>query len=93
MSKYKDIEGAVPVNGDVTPITRRKIEKLDTSRWYEMNISELTDQRIILNNRIMYASTSGNGGVIQQLQRGLAQLDQLIAEKSAEGNNDNIQIF
>lgn len=83
VSKYEEYEGAVNVNGDITPISRKKIENLDSMKWPDMSISELTDQRIILNNRIMQASASGNLGIVQQLKRGLFYLDELMVEKSS----------
>lgn len=78
MSKYKNIEGAVPVDGDITPITRRKIDQIDASKWPEMSIFELTEQRTMLQNRIYAASSGGNQSIISQLYAGLNQLDALI---------------
>jgi len=87
----KDFEGSVSVNGDVTPITRQPIDKLDSTRWPEMSVNELTEQRIILSNRISAASAyGGNASVINQLQRGLATLDGLIRQRS---QNDGDEMF
>lgn len=88
MSKYKDIEGSVPVHGDITPITRKKIEQLDSTLWPDMSVSQLWDQRIILNNRLQQASSTGSGAIVQQLQRGLQQLDALIKQKSAQAPDE-----
>lgn len=84
MANVKDLEGSVSVTDDITPITRRKIDQLDASKWPDMSVNELTEQRIILSNRIAAASGyGGNMSVVQQLQRGLASLDAMIAQKSA----------
>lgn len=90
MSKYKDIEGAVPVNGDITPITRKKIEQVDSSQWNEMTVSELYDQRIILSNRMSQASMSGNPAILQQIECGLRALDAIISERSQGSDEINL---
>lgn len=82
--KYKDLEGSIPVNGDITPITRQKIEKLDSSQWPDMDVSALYDQRIILTNRIAAASSSGSYGMVQQLEHGLKYLDSILASKKTD---------
>lgn len=83
--KYKDVEGAVPVDGDITPVTRQKIDQIDASKWPDMSINQLTDQRIVLSNRIATVrGWGGNTSVIEQLQRGLNQLDTLLREKAKE---------
>lgn len=90
MTKIKNIEGAVPVDGDITPITRRKIDQIDAANWSSMSVNELTDQRIILQNRIIAAQCSGNGSLISQLRMGLAQLDGLIQQRGSIKSEDRL---
>lgn len=90
MSKYKNWEGSTPVNGDVTPITKQKIEQLDSSQWESMSNSQLYDQRIILTTRIAQASAVGQISIVHQLERGLQYLDGLLASR---GNSDEIHLL
>ena len=71
--------GAVNINGDLTPITRQKIETVTAERWTEMNNSELHDQRIILNNRMNMAYNSGQAAVAQQIQAGINTIEALLS--------------
>lgn len=73
-------EGSVPVDGDITPITRKDIDQIDSSRWPEMTLNELLDQRTILTNRIFAAQN--NTSVVTQMKRGLAALEGLIQERA-----------
>lgn len=84
MSKIKDLEGSISVTDDITPITRQKVESVDSNAWSNMSVSELYDQRIILSNRLVQASASGNYSIVQQIQRGLNQIDAILASHENE---------
>ena len=79
----RQLEGSVPVHGNQTPITRRPVEELRADLWPEMSLVQLLEQRRIMTNRIGYASSTGNGNIIVQLEQGLKVLDNIIAEHGA----------
>jgi len=81
--KYKDLEGSVPVNGDITPITRRPIDQLDASEWENMTTAELVGQRNALYNRITLAQSMGQLQMVPAMQRGLNYLDAILQERNA----------
>lgn len=89
MADVKDFTGAVNVNGDVTPITRQKIEKVTPEKWGQMDINGLWDQRIILNNRAVMALQSGHAEVAKQVQAGINMIDAILQQKAeAASKND-----
>jgi len=89
MANVKDYTGAVNVNGDITPTTRQKIEKVTPEKWNLMDINSLWDQRIILNNRMIMALQSDHAAIAQQLQAGINALDALLQRKAAEEESKN----
>jgi hypothetical protein len=48
-----------------------------------MSMGELVDQRIAIQQRIYMMQTSGNGNIVAQLQRGLQNLDAILAHKAS----------
>ena len=91
----KDFEGSVPVTIDskVTPVTRQPIEQLDATKWPEMSINELVDQRTIMINRINMAQAYGNNsGIVQQLEQGLRMLEFLLKKKDEEAPDETVLI-
>lgn len=80
----KQFEGTVDVNSDVTPITRQPITQVTPNTWTEMSLNELWDQHNTLSQRLMYASEAGSPDMIQQLQRGIFTLEQIIKAKSPD---------
>ena len=83
----KDYTGSVSVEGNITPITREKIESVEPQKWVEMDINMLYDQRIILNNRMVRAYQAGHAEIAQQIQNGINLIDSLIKKKVDEQNN------
>lgn len=84
MSKDTDhnyYQGSTPVNGDTTPITRQKIQNVDATRWEELSTTELHDQRSALQARLSQAQSLGHPQLIQHLERGIQQLDQILMER------------
>lgn len=80
-----DLEGAVSVEGDVTPITRQPIAKITPERWNEMSASELHSQREIMCNRYYAAIQAGLLVGAQTLQAGIASIDSMLEDIGIEG--------
>lgn len=78
--KLKPGEGAVNVNGDMTPITRQPIQQIERHRWHEMSVEQLFEQKQILSNRLMYAMRSQTPVIQQQLQAGINELDMIMSK-------------
>ena len=87
MSKYKDIEGAVPVDGNMTPISRKPVDQISGTEWQDMSLSSLLEQKGMLLSRMNVAS-SVCPQAIPALRRGISELDQIIANKSK--NNESL---
>lgn len=87
MVDVKDFTGAVNINGDVTPITRQKIDKVTPNKWNQMNSNALWDQRITLYNRMIMAQAAGQGGVAKQIQQGINTIDAILQRKATESEN------
>lgn len=81
----EDIEGAIDVNGDVTPITRQPIEQVDAADWSDRSVAELARQRVTLQNRLAYCQQHGSMDMIKALKMGITQIDLVIKSKH---NND-----
>ena len=79
--KLKDLTGAASVNGDVTPTLREPITKVDANDWSQMSSSELWEQKSTLMTRLAYAQQM-SPQIVQQIQRGITAIDQLLLEKS-----------
>lgn len=89
MANIKDYEGAVNINGDITPITRVPIEQVTPNDWPTMDFNLLWDQRIILNNRMNLAYSSGNANIALQIQKGLNMLDSLLRQRAESNETTN----
>lgn len=71
-----DFTGSVPVDGDITPITRQPIEHVNAHDWTKMSISELHKQREILQRRYYQALSVGvSAGMIEQ---GIKTIDAIL---------------
>jgi hypothetical protein len=68
-------------DAELTPITKKKIPKVDASRWDDMTPSELYDQLFILEQRIMYCKQYGHMDAAKQIERGVVALRQLIEQR------------
>lgn len=79
----KEYEGSYDVNGDVTPITRKKVELVDSSRWDNLSVTDLHGQRAILAQRLMLAQ-SHHPEMAKMIQMGIVHLDQMIMTKSSD---------
>lgn len=88
MANVKDFTGSVNVtDGEITPITRQKIEKITPENWQKMDINALWDQRIILNNRMVLALQAGHAEIAQQVQRGINTIDAHLQHRKAENES------
>lgn len=76
--------GAVNVNGDVTPITRQPIDKVNAGDWGKMTVSELHKQRDILQQRYYRALQSGLGSGANTIQAGINQIDYILENMGGE---------
>jgi len=76
------------VNGDLTP-SGNEVELVSADEWANMNVSQLFDQRIVLNNRLAIVSQYGNPGMIKQIQMGIQQLDVVLQYKENRKSKKN----
>jgi hypothetical protein len=83
--ELKDLEGAVSVEGDITPITRSPISKITPDRWSEMAASELHSQREILVNRYYGALQAGLLDGAKTIQAGIMAIDARLEDIGIEG--------
>ncbi len=89
--KYKHLEGAVPVNGDITPITRQPIDQINAASWEDMPFEALEQQYNMLVKRINLVKTMGRTDLSAQMERGLKYLTQLIETKRPK--NDGVTLL
>lgn len=74
----------VAVDGDITPITRQPITQVNAGDWDTMNVSQLHEQLLVLEKRMMYAQQSGSIDMTNQLLRGINHLRGLIHLKTPD---------
>ena len=79
--KYKHLEGAVPVNGDITPITRKPVDQINALEWEHMSFEQLSDEYTKLATRIETVRGMGRADLVTQMDRGMKYLLQLIESK------------
>lgn len=81
IARYKEMEGSVPVDGDITPVTRKPIDRLDAGAWEDMSFEALVDQQVALQKRIDTAKSIGRFDLAKQMESGLSYLMQIIETK------------
>lgn len=74
----------VSVEGDITPITRQKVEKVDAGEWEAMSVSQLHEQLLTMENRLLYVRQIGHDEMTTQLIRGINLLRGLIHLKTPD---------
>ncbi len=84
IKRYKEMEGSVSVNGDITPVTRRPIPQINANEWANMGYDELFRQHSDLKKRMLTVRTMGRPDLEKTMARGLAQLEQLMQEKHSD---------
>ena len=65
----------------------QEVELVSADEWKDMNITQLFDQKMVLNNRLTAVMQYGNPAMIKQITIGIKQLDAIIAYKE----NQNIK--
>lgn len=81
MTEKKNLDGPVPVNSSVTPVTKQQVREVQAHRWHEMSVNELYNQKAILYGRFILAAQLANYPLMQQLQMGIDILLELINTK------------
>lgn len=62
----------------------QEVELVSADEWKNMNITQLFDQKMILNNRLTAVMQYGNPAMIKQINLGIKQLDAIIAYKEKQ---------
>lgn len=88
--KHEESEGPIPVNGDITPITKAPIDQINSGEWDTMSTSDLVEQRNALFNRMNLALSMGQMQLVPMMQRGLNYIDQLIRSRE---NQDETKLI
>lgn len=79
-----EFTGAVSVNGDITPVTRQPIDKVNAENWGNMTVSELHSQREILQRRYWQACSAGLLGGAGTIDQGIKIIDSLLEQKGGD---------
>ena len=83
MKSKSSVERSINISDNITPITHKPILQIHGDMWETMNISQLTEQKNILINRLTYImSSSMNISVSKQIQTGIDKLQKLIDQKT-----------
>ena len=90
MANIKDLIGAVPVDGDVTPTLRQKIDQVNSNDWSQLPSQDLWEQRVTLMNRMVAAHQTNHPEMVPQIQRGIDYIDQLLRDKEPENQQNMI---
>jgi hypothetical protein len=71
----------------------QEVELVSADEWANMSVTQLWDQKMILNNRLTAVMQYGNPLMIKQINAGIAQLDAIIRHKEQQNrkkiNNRN----
>jgi len=54
---------------------------VSADKWMDMTVTQLFDQRIVMNNRLAIIAECGNPAMIKQIQIGINQLDAVLQHK------------
>lgn len=90
MTDIKELTGAVPVDADVTPTLRKKIEKVDANGWTKLSSQQLWVERNTLSTRMVYALQSNHPEMATQIQRGIDAIDEILRAKIPENDKNMI---
>jgi hypothetical protein len=80
-----EIEGAISVQGDITPISRQPVENITADKWADMSVLQLSQQRHVLSQRLYFAQRNGLYEGAKTIQMGIAYIDALMEDKGGEG--------
>lgn len=73
---------SVNVQDDITPISREKIENVNSFNWNNLKLSDLYQQKSILEKRLFSARQLHNQNMVEQLERGISHIEAVIKSKS-----------
>lgn len=73
--------GSVSVNDNITPVTRQPIDNVNAKTWDNMSVSELHQQREILQRRYWQALGAGLIGGAETINQGIKSIDILLESK------------
>lgn len=76
----EQLEGAISVQGDVTPITRQPVQAVTANEWNTMTMNQLHSQREILVQRYYGALSAGMLQGAQTIQMGIMTIDAKLEE-------------
>lgn len=79
--------GSVSVDGDITPVTRQPIDKVNSGGWLNMSVSELHHQREILQRRYYQALEAGILNGASTIDQGIRSIDSILESK---GSNESL---
>ena len=85
-TKKEEKQTAVPVDGDITPISKIPVPQVDSTDWNNISISNLIDQKNTLTNR--YYALLQHGGtpdILKQIQFGIARIEAILEQKTTDG--------
>lgn len=71
----------------LTPITKQPIQQVRGDKWHDMPLTELWEQKAILQGRLVLAAGTGNQSLVMQIQRGIYALEELIASKATSDSD------
>lgn len=74
----------IPVDGNVTPITKKEIKNVTAHQWSGMSISQLYEQLSIMSDRLFAAHEMKNPVIIKQIQQGIDNLQRIINSKGSK---------
>lgn len=84
-------EGSVPVNSEVTPISRQRIKSVNATSWEDMSTADLFEQRSTLQQRLNQAHSMGYLQMAKQIQAGLDQLEAIL--KTRAGGDTTMHVL
>lgn len=76
-------EHPIDVSSNKTPITKKDVQQVRADKWHEMSVSELYDQKGILDGRLVAAAQLGNFNLLRQVQMGIDAINEIIAQKAS----------
>ncbi len=76
------------VNGNITP-SGKAVDDVCADDWGDMSVTQLFDQKIILNNRLSIVASHGTPAMMKQIKIGMLQLEAIINSKEEIKYNKN----
>ena len=76
-------ENPIDVRSNKTPITKKDVQQIRADKWHEMSVSELYDQKGILDGRLVAAAQLGNFNLLRQVQMGIDAINEIITQKAS----------